>query len=172
MSYCPISLKGIASDCSTSKGGIRKIYIGSYIDNPFTVSGSTISGFNSAITEVYEYAVRKNTSSMTSTLNVDAANGVNYVSTELAMSFLKMTKDKREEVAQIAQGDMFVVVEDANGVFYGLGEEPVICSAATGQTGLARTDKNGYDVTLTAEESSFPMMLDDTAITALEALVK
>lgn len=173
MGYCSVSLKGIASDCNPSKGGIKKIYIGSYIDNPFTMSGSTVTGFNSAVTEIFEYNVRKGTSTMTSTLNLDVAAGVNYVSTELSLTFLRMDKDKKDEMDALKSGDMFAVIMDANGNYFALGvEEPVICSAATGQTGTARTDSNNYQITLTDEQGNFPPLLDDTAVSALEALVK
>ena len=85
-------------------GGIAEVLIANFDD----VSAVTLtSGKVSAITMVSsakfkKYAFRKGTGSMTSTLNTDPANGVNYVSTDLVMQFNKMETTKRVELAALA----------------------------------------------------------------------
>ena len=162
---CSQTLAGIASDCSTSMGGVKRIWIADYKAGAATLSGDTgeIGSF-SGDTSWKSYYVRKNTSSFTSTLNVDPANGVNYVSTELSLTFTKMETAKRIEMSALVVADVMVVVEDANGNQWFLGyNEPVTATAGTGETGTAKTDGNKYTLTLTDESETFPYKLADAA---------
>ena len=90
---------GIAADCSNSMGGIKKVFL---MDAAVTATLSGVSTTPQTITDlegttasnVFEFNFRKNTGSMTSTLTVDAANGVNFVSTALVLQFTRMEAAK------------------------------------------------------------------------------
>ena len=171
MAFCTQTLAGIARDCCANQGGIREAYIGNYIDGAFTVSAGTITDIASGAS-FYHYTFKKDTGSFTSTLNVDNANGVNYVSTEVNFVFSRMETVKRIEMAALALGDLILVVKDANGKYWGFGvEEPVNASAGSAETGVARGDANQYTITLLDNAASFPMELSSAAITALEGKV-
>ena len=154
---CSQTLSGITLDCQSSMGGIKKVWLANYVDDAALLGADgIISGFT-GVTTWYEYSFRKNTGSMTSTLNVDAANGVNYVSTELSLVFTKMDTAKRIEMSALAVSEVMAVVEDANGKRWFLGfDEPIAASAGTGETGTAKTDGNKYTLTLTDESATFP----------------
>lgn len=172
MGYCVQSLAGIARDCDSNKGGIREAYIAGYADDIFSSQSGAVTGVSSAITW-YHYTFNKDTGSFTSTLNVDAANGVNYVSTEINLVFARMETLKRVEMAALSLGDLAVVVKDANGKYWAFGvEEPVNASAGTGETGTARGDRNAYSITLLDNSSSYPMELSSDAVTALLSKVQ
>ena len=170
MGYCTTSLKAIAYDCSASKGGIVDAYIANYKENLFTIgddgSGSSIvTAVQTAETTWYRYQFRRNTGSFTSTLNVDDANGVNYVSTEITLQFTRMEAAKRAAIASLALGGVAVLVKDANGIWWAFGvEAPVYASSGTGQTGTAATDGNFYNIVLTDEQSTFPYSVSADAI--------
>ena len=158
MSCTSYTLKGITNDCSTSKGGIREIYIADWQKDIFTVgdSAGTVTALKSE-TQWYKYYIKKNTSSFTSTATIDLANGVNFVSTELALVFTKMETNKRIEMSALLLNDVAVLVIDANGKAWCLGKDnPVNATAGTGETGTAATDGNKYTITLTGESDSFP----------------
>ena len=167
MAYCVQTLAGIARDCESNAGGIREAYIANYADDMFTSASGVITGVSSAATW-YHYTFKKDTGNFTSTLNVDNANGVNYVSTEINLVFSRMETLKRLEMKALSLGDLCVVIKDANGKFWGFGdEEPVNASAGTGETGTARGDRNAYSITLLDNASSYPMELSSDAVTAL-----
>lgn len=169
MAYCSQTLTGLTTDCNNNVGGIRIAYIANYVEDAFTVSGSAISAIDSAITW-YEYNFRKETGNFTSTLNVDAANGVNYVSSEINLVFSRMETLKRIEMKALSLGDLMVIVKDSNDKYWAFGvEEPVTASAGTGETGTARGDGNKYSITLSDIQASFPMELTADAITSLKA---
>lgn len=166
---CSVTLSSYSlGECFSQKGGVSTIWVANYVDNAYTTTtGGTISGFATGITW-YKIEVRKNTSSMASTLNVDESNGTSYVQTDAVVEFTKMQKESRILMSALSKGDLLAVVKDANGSYYGLGEEePVKATAGDGNTGTDRGDKNAYTITLSDYNSTFPKFLDDSAIAEL-----
>ena len=107
---------------------------------------------------------------MTSTLNVDPANGVNFVQVDLNMVFAKQDTAKRMEIAALSLGEVTVIVLDANGKYWGFGfDEFAAATAGTAETGVARTDGNRYSITITSYESSYPYEVDGSIIAGLLA---
>ena len=171
---CSQVLNGIAADCQTNVGGVREVYIANYSDvTAIEVDDSsnmikTITMADSA--KFKKYAFKKNTSSMTSTLNVDPANGVNFVQTDLALVFAKQETVKRMEIAKLSLGELRVIVLDANGKYRFLGQEEFVsATAGTAETGTNRTDGNRYSITLTDYSSSYPYEVTPTIVADLIA---
>lgn len=171
---CTQSLSGIAAACETNVGGIREVYIANY-DDVTDIEVDSTSNMIDTITmdtgkKFYKYLFKKNTSSLTSTLNVDPTAGVNFVQSDLALVFAKQETTKRMEIAKLSLGELRVIVKDANGKFWFLGfEEFVSATAGTAETGVNRTDGNRYTITLTDYASSYPYEVDPTIIEALVA---
>lgn len=157
--------------CEGNVGGIKRCWISNYVDNAVEYvaddsTGSTagvITGWTSGAsgTTWYEYKFRKNTASMTSTLNVND-NGSSYVSTELSLIFSRMAADKRAALVALVLSDAMVIVEDCNGNKWFLGEtNPVNVSAGGGESGQQKSDNNQYTVTLLDDNDRFPRQLAD-----------
>lgn len=167
---CSQVLNGIAADCQTNVGGVREVYIANYGDVTAVTLDET-SNMIKTITMVdtakfKKYAFKKNTSSMTSTLNVDPANGVNFVQTDLTVVFAKQETVKRMEIAKLSLGELRVIVLDANGKYWFLGkEEFVSATSGTAETGTNRQDGNRYSIVLTDYSSSYPYEVDPSIIT-------
>ena len=171
---CSQVLNGIAADCQTNVGGVREVYIANYSDvTAIEVDDSsnmikTITMADSA--KFKKYAFKKNTSSMTSTLNVDPANGVNFVQTDLALVFAKQETVKRMEIAKLSLGELRVIVLDANGKYWFLGQEEFVsATAGTAETGTNRTDGNRYQIVLSDYSSSYPYEVDPSIVAGLIA---
>ena len=171
---CSQTLNGIAADCQTNVGGVREVYIANYGD----VSAVTLDETSNMIKTITmadsakfkKYAFKKNTSSMTSTLNVDPANGVNFVQTDLSLVFAKQETVKRMEIAKLSLGELRVIVLDANGKYWFLGQEEFVsATAGTAETGTNRTDGNRYQITLTDYSSSYPYEVTPTIVADLIA---
>jgi hypothetical protein len=151
--------------CVSNLGGIKKVWLSNYVENAATIaeSGDTesvITGF-SAGAKWIEYPFRKNTASLTSTLNV-GDEGSSYVSSELSLVFSRMDTPKRLAVVALALGECMAVVEDSNGIRWFLGKDnPITCTAGTGETGTAKGDANHYTVTLTDESLEYPHQVAD-----------
>lgn len=169
---CSQLLNGIAADCQTNVGGVREVYIANYGDVT-TIEVDDSSNMIKTITmadtaKFKKYAFKKNTSSMTSTLNVDPANGVNFVQTDLSLVFAKQETVKRMEIAKLSLGELRVIVLDANGKYWFLGQEEFVsATAGTAETGTNRQDGNRYTITLTDYSSSYPYEVDPTIISGI-----
>lgn len=144
--------------CAPSLGGIRTVYLANWKEDAATISGEVVTGFASDV-KWYEYPFRKNTGSMTSTLNI-SEDGAVSVATVLHLVFGKMDTDKRVAMTALASADVMAVVVDSNGERHFLGKDnPVNCSAGTGETGTNRTDSNRYTVDLTDDSLGYPYLL-------------
>lgn len=170
MAYCVQTLAGLARDCEANQGGIREAWIANYQDGIFTVSGGQISAIDSGVS-FYHYTFKKDTGSFTSTLNVDNANGVNYVSTEINLVFSRMETLKRAEIAALSLGDLALVIKDANNRYWAFGvSEPVNASAGSGETGVARGDANRYSITLLDNDLSYPYEVSKAAFEGMKVV--
>ena len=171
MACTSITLKGLPEDCQASMGGIKKIWIMPYEEGRFTLdaSGNTVSAVTSGTTgesgDTKAYYFKKGNAQATSTLNVDVQNGVNYVSTEIQMTFTKQEASKRAEINALTLGETSVVYLDANNHMWAVGvENPVSATSGTAQTGAQKTDGNFYQLVLTSDESGFPVEITDDTI--------
>lgn len=156
---CSQVLSGLANDCASSMGGIVEAYIANHDDvASVTVQDGQINAITMAESAKFKkYYFKPGTSSFTSNLNVDQANGVNFVSTDIVLLFSRMETAKRMEIAALSVGDLAVIVKDANGKYWYFGyDEPVTASAGDGQTGTARTDGNRYSITLQDNAQTWP----------------
>lgn len=171
MSFCNVNIAGLCKDCDASRGGIVEVYAANFGDLTPTVSAGTITAITVASgASVYKYEFRKGTGSMTSTLNIDEANGVNYISTELVLQFSKMETRKRIEMAALAVGELVFIVKDANGKYWYLGmDEAVTASAGSGQTGQAIGDGNFYTITLLDNANTWPYEVLASVVEGLNA---
>lgn len=171
---CSQVLNGIAADCQTNVGGIREVYIANYSDVT-TVELDETSNMIKTITmadtaKFKKYAFKKNTSSMTSTLNVDPANGINFVQTDLSLVFAKQETVKRMEIAKLSLGELRVIVKDANGKYWFLGQEEFVsATSGSAETGTNRQDGNKYQIVLSDYSSSYPYEVDPTIVAGLIA---
>lgn len=174
-----ITLRGIVQDCNGNLGGVSEVWlINRDSVSAITTAETTVNELSgvpviSAITlaadaSFVKYFVRKNTSSMTSTLNVND-NGSTYVSTELSLVFARMDAQKRLEMNALAKEEIAALVRDANGTWFYLGfDNPVTSSAGTGETGVQKSDANQYTATLSDESMEYPYIVLQSAIDALD----
>ena len=164
---CNQTLSGIARDCDPSMGGIVEALIANFEDvTAKTVSSNIITAITMATSAKFKrYAFPRNTGSLTSNYTLDLPNGVRYVVSDLVLMFSKMDTAKRVEITALAQNDLVVIVKDANGKYWYLGyDEPVNASASDGVTGTARSDRNGYSVTLQDTSHEMPYEVDEDII--------
>lgn len=153
-------------------GGIVEALIANFDDvTGVTVTDGIISTISMASSAKFKrYSFAKNTGSLTSNYNIDAASGVKYVTTDLLLQFNRMETAKRVEITALALGDLAIIVKDANGKYWYLGkDEPVNASAGDGQTGTARGDANRYTITLQDESQEMPYEVDSSIVDALVA---
>ena len=177
---CIQTLKGITLGCDASIGGLKTVYIANYSD---VVSTTVKNDEIVAITmkddaKFKQYSFKKNTASMTSTLTVGETSG-NIVTTDVVLSFIKQETSKRVEMTALSLGELVMIVADANGKFWYLGQDmPVVASAGTGESGTSFSDANRYEITLQDTSFTYPYEIkvagattDDKEFVDIESLV-
>lgn len=174
-------------NCESNKGGLfttvwvmNRSYL--KIDKDFTGSGSTDSdttdytgvarvswkdGHNE--NDACTLKFRKQSSGLTSEGTVDDANGISFVTSNLALVFARQNIEKRIAIQALAlQEDLAVIVRDGNGVNYLLGADDSVSATAYGAaTGTAATDANQYTITLTDISTELPYIVIDDDMVSL-----
>lgn len=172
-----ITLRGIVQDCEGNLGGVSEVWLINHDSVSAATASTEVSGLSvdmvTGITvatgaSFVKFYVRKNTSSMTSTLNVND-NGSTYVTTELNLVFARMDAVKRMEMNALAKEDIAALVKDANGTWFYLGyDNPVTSNAGSGETGVQKSDNNQYSSTLLDDSNDYPFIVSPAAIEALD----
>ena len=124
-----------------------------------TVADGKITAIAMAASAKFKtYSFTRQAGSLTSTYTIDKPNGVTFVQSDLVLPFNRMETAKRVEISALAAGELACIIKDANGLYWFLGkDEPVLASAGDGQTGTARTDRNGYSITLQDTSAEMPL---------------
>ena len=167
---CSQTLKGLVNDCSPSMGGIVEVLIANFADvTALTVADNVISAITMASTKTFfKYTFARNTGSLSSNYTIDETTGANFVVSDLVLQFNRMETAKRIEITALAQGELAVIVKDANGLYWFLGKDaPVKATAGDGLTGTARADRNGYSITLQDNSLAMPIEVSGSIIESL-----
>lgn len=164
---------GISLGCENNSGGVRKIYITDFVsvtgltqDSDEVITGISLN--SGAV--YYDFEFNRNTSSYQETATVSLENGTTFYTQVVTLVIPRREYAKRNKIKLLAAGQkkLSIIVEDSNGLFWLFGEEEgCILSALDGGSGVAKTDLNGYTITLTAEEPDQAKEVDSTIIAGL-----
>lgn len=168
MANCTQTFAGIQTDCNSNVGGVRSVYICPYSDDltlEFNEQKEVTKTSYENIPQFRLFRFRKGNASMTSNLTADATTGVSYVTTELTMTFSRMTTERKIEINNLCKGKVQCIVEDENGKYYFLGADSYVsASAGSAQTGSQRSDNNSLSITLKDESNDFPYLMTKGAV--------
>lgn len=178
MACSTLTLGAISPECMNARGGIKDIWIiksdeiaSVTVDTSTgTVTDITTTGTVGAEKQFAHWQFRPETANATSTGTFDNAAGTYYIQTDLVLSFSKMDSVKRLQITAATLEYTNVVYLDSNGHLFYMGiDEPCYTSALTAQTGTAKADKNGYDITISTQEYELPrqVVMDKTDLAAI-----
>lgn len=158
---CLQTINGIARECQSNLGGLKKVYIAPYDDEAtITVTSGAISAYSAGAgaAKFKAFNFRTGAASMTSTSQIDAVSGVSMVQTQLVMNFGRMDAAKRAEIQALLTGEVMVIAVDNNGMAWFLGKDtPVVAvGAQNAASGAAKTEANQYSITLQDESAELP----------------
>lgn len=157
---CLQTLKGIASDCANTIGGLKKVWFVNSSDiaapTPATGGGNQYSIASADMAKFKQYDVDRYSSSLTSTFTA-GENGNKYWTHDIALQFRNMTADKHEEMQSLSQASLTMVAQDNNGNYWCVPD--VEMNGGTAQTGTGIDDLNGYNPTFSTKSVELPMSL-------------
>jgi hypothetical protein len=174
MPICSALTGAIAKSCDTNTGGIKKMYIADFGNvTAITTSGTPakISAITmAAATKFYDFAFNRNTSSFEEVVNVNLENGSTFFGQTVSLELARRETAKRDAIEKLVAGQkqLMVIVLDSNGIYWLFGKaEGAYATEITGGSGVAKADKNGYSIKLTAEEPAQAFEVDSTIISAI-----
>lgn len=153
-------------------GGIVEALIANHADvTALTETAGKITAITmTSSAKFHRYQLPRNTGSLSSNYTIDDTTGAKFVASDLVLQVNRMDTAKRIEISALAQGELAIIVKDANGAFWFLGKDaPVKASAGDGLTGTARADRNGYSITLQDNSLELPLEVDAEIIDDLVA---
>lgn len=188
---CTTYLTGFATSCGSNITSIKKLYIGTFESAKFTytyqqngqaqdvldadgnkiieaVSGATL---NSGADKWVEFQFRKNSSSMDTEMTLND-NGSHYYTNSATCTFARIDNTKRLSLESVGSGECSMIIVDGNNQTWLIGNQnPVSLTTLSGSTGTAISDSNAYNVTLSAEEPTMPLLIEaDQAQTIINTL--
>ena len=159
--------------CDNLQGGAREFYFFNFVDDAFTVLAGVATALNGLTGEtVYKYVIQGDGNTFTQSSVTDKKIGTKVNTQTLVGQLKQINAATNVELDSMASGNIGGVVKDYNGKYYWFAKDGVnvTCTIET-VTGGARTDFNGYNVTLVAETLEKAPVLDTATVTAFLALV-
>ena len=163
--------QGRLEPCRDAIGGIKAVYLIDYQEDAFTISAGEITAIDAGVTDAYKYELMSDNNTLVETFTADANNGTSIYEQVLTMALKKQDKATASELAIIVKARPIAIVQFRDGNYRAVGVSDGTVATGDIQSGGAKADFNGYNLTLTATEVEPAPYLDESTITALLALV-
>ncbi|QLG46055.1 hypothetical protein [Costertonia aggregata] len=158
--------------CKDSIGGLKNAYFINFLEDAFTVENAEATAINAGVAEVFKYGLRNDGNNLSESIVSDKNTGTTTNTQTLTLALAKLDKDTALQVDLMSKGRPIIIVQDRNDNYKIVGlSEGCDLTGSSIDSGGARSDFSGFNLTLTAMESSVAPFLDSATITALEALV-
>ena len=159
------TLTEILKGCTSNAGGVSKVYLanadvidyaGMVITNG-QITSVGLTGGTGATEGFVEFQFNPNTSSFTENTTVSLENSSTFYDQAVIIQLARREVAKRQALLAIAAGqpELVAIVKDSNGIYwaFGFGDDKVYLTGNEGGSGTAKTDLNGYTVTLTSQSA-------------------
>ena len=162
---------GRTEPCRDAVGGLKSAIFIDYLEDAFTIAAGEATAIDAAVTEVFKYELLADGNTLVETFTADQNNGTSIYEQVLTMALKKQDKDTANELSLIVKARPIVVLQFRDGTYKIVGISDGTVATGDIQSGGAKADFNGYNLTLTATEVAPAPTLDSATVTALLALV-
>ena len=170
MATCDISA-GRSKPCKTHIGGVQKLYLFNYLEDPFTVLAGEATAMNVGLTEAFEYDLVGDGQVLTESKTSDRSAGTS-ANTQTIVSILQgIDKETSNELNAVADGYPQAVVKTKDGLYMAVGITEGIDFSIEETTGTTQAEFSGYTITGVSTEKLLAPHLDSATVTAFLAVV-
>ena len=162
---------GRTEPCRDAVGGLKAVYFADFLEDAFTIAAGEVTAIDAGLTEVFKYELLADGNTLVETFTADQNNGTSIYEQVLTLALKKQDKDTANELALIVKARPLVVVQFRDGTYKAVGVSDGTVATGDIQSGGAKADFNGYNLTLTATEVLPAPTLDSATVTALLAVV-
>lgn len=167
---CDIT-SGRIKACKNKLGGLGKLYLFNFVENPFTYANGIATAVNPTLLNVFEYALEGDGNNIAESLVSDRNTGtsVNTQTTTIVLKGIDATTSAQMNL--LAYGFPMAVVKDRNGVLHAVGIDDGIDFTVAQTSGGGKAELNGYTLTGVSTTGSLSPKLDTATAAAFLALV-
>jgi hypothetical protein len=157
--------------CKQNIGGLGKLYLFNFLENPFTVVAGVATAINPLLTEVFEYEIEGDGNNVSESFVSDRNSGTSLNTQTMTIMLKKIDATTSAQLNLLTYGFPMAVVKDRNGIFHAIGIDDGIDFTVVQATGGAKGEMNGYTLTGVSTTGALSPKLDGSTATAFEALV-
>ena len=157
--------------CKNNLGGLGKLYLFNYVENPFTVVNGVATAINPLLTVVYEYEIEGDGNNVAESLVPDRNAGTSLNTQTTTISLKGIDAASSAQLNLLAYGFPMAVVKDRNGIFHAIGIDDGIDFTVAQATGGAKGEMNGYTLTGVSTTGALSPKLDTATKAAFIALL-
>lgn len=146
--------QGFLDGCKDAAGGIKEILVGNQLDFETGVAFDDTTGEIDELptTTIYRYKLARNSSSFTEESTADETNRTLFYTQTVNAVLGTLSQTKRNELFNAARANPVVFVRDTMDNIWMVGRLEGTTFNTSAQTGQAKGDLNGYNLTIVAEE--------------------
>jgi len=157
--------------CKQSLGGLGKLFLFNYVENPFTYANGICTAINADLTTVFEYEIEGDGNNVSESLVPDRNSGTSVNTQTTTIVLKKIDAVSSAQLNLLAYGFPMAVVKDRNGIYHAIGIDDGIDFTVVQSTGGAKGELNGYTLTGVSTTGVLSPKLDSATISAFLALV-
>jgi hypothetical protein len=157
--------------CKQNIGGLGKLYLFNFLENPFTVVAGVATAINPLLTEAFEFEIEGDGNNVSESFVSDRNTGTSLNTQTMTIMLKKIDATTSAQLNLLTYGFPMAVVKDRNGIFHAIGIDDGIDFTVVQATGGAKGEMNGYTLTGVSTTGALSPKLDSTTATAFEALV-
>jgi hypothetical protein len=157
--------------CKQNIGGLGKLYLFNFLENPFTVVAGVATAINPLLTEAFEFEIEGDGNNVSESFVSDRNTGTSLNTQTMTIMLKKIDATTSAQLNLLTYGFPMAVVKDRNGIFHAIGIDDGIDFTVVQATGGAKGEMNGYTLTGVSTTGALSPKLDSATATAFEALV-
>ena len=170
MPTCDITA-GRAKACKTSIGGVSKLYLFNYLEDPFTIVANEGTAMNAGLTEAFVYELTGDGQVLAENMPSDRAAGTTTNTQTVTAILQGLDFATSNEMKLIANGTPQAVVLTRDGQYLLVGQTDGIDFTIDTTTGTTQAEFSGYTLTGVSIESAIAPALDSATTSAFLAVV-
>jgi len=162
---------GRAKACKNALGGLGKLYLFNFLEDPFTILNGVATAINPLLLEVFEFELEGDGNNVSESLVSDRNSGTSVNTQTSTIVLKKIDAVTSAQMNLLAYSFPMAVVKDRNGIYHAIGIDDGIDFTVVQSTGGAKNELNGYTLTGVSTTGSLSPKLDAATVTAFLALV-
>jgi hypothetical protein len=162
---------GRAKACKQGLGGLGKLYLFNFVEDPFTYASGIATAINPLLTVVFEYELEGDGNNVSESLVPDRNTGTSVNTQTSTFILKKIDATTSAQMNLLAYGFPMAVVKDRNGIYHAIGIDDGIDFTVVQSTGGAKAELNGYTLTGVSTTGSLSPKLDTDTIADFLALI-